>query len=96
MLKSALKLAAVAATLLQDGTTASAQLHADTYVVAADHDHAAMLCVVLYCHVCHFALAIAQQDCALSVYKPNPRQYVARIPQVGWLVGWRQQQREVQ
>jgi hypothetical protein len=22
------------------------------------------------------------QDCALSVYKPNPRQYVARIPQV--------------
>lgn len=29
------------------------------------------------------------QDCALSVYKPNPRQYVAKIPQVGAaLVGW--------
>ncbi|GIL55792.1 hypothetical protein Vafri_11319 [Volvox africanus] len=35
------------------------------------------------------------KDCALSVYKPNPRQYVARIPQIPGLEVWFQRASDV-
>ena len=31
---------------------------------------------------CHQCLLLCLQDCQLSVYKPNPRQYIATISQV--------------
>ncbi|KXZ49554.1 hypothetical protein GPECTOR_20g408 [Gonium pectorale] len=35
------------------------------------------------------------KDCALSVYKPNPRQYVAKIPQIPGLEVWFQRASDV-
>jgi hypothetical protein len=48
--------------------------------VCADSTHA---CERRTHRVPYCDTSLLLQDCALSVYKPNPRQYVAKIPQVG-------------